>query len=139
MQRSTYGQREMRSVSHFIRSIPEEYLHAPQLIRNASARGFRNTNISRPTMGKAMDKTTMGKDAAFKYRQNLSTLPNATAKAAAVPENYDALQVGTRVEHQLFGKGAIIRFENPNNGKVYVKFDNGEVKTLLLQYASWKS
>ncbi|MFQ5629778.1 MAG: 3'-5' exonuclease, partial [bacterium] len=46
------------------------------------------------------------------------------------------LQVGTRVRHQKFGIGKIVKISGRGeNLKVHVRFDTGELKTLMVQYA----
>lgn len=53
-------------------------------------------------------------------------------------ENSD-LAVGNSVEHTRFGKGKVIHVEGSGNDrKAEIRFDNGEVKKLLLRFAKLK-
>ena len=59
------------------------------------------------------------------------------SKAAGNTNLFDTkLSVGNVVNHQRFGKGEIVKLEgNGADVKAEIKFDNGEVKKLLLRFA----
>ena len=118
LSRYQYGNRDMRQISRFVKSLPKEYIKAPGLDPWANQSSASNTlqNIR---------------------RQNLKRLPNAQGQDMSYTEGIDEYQIqeGTRVLHNMFGKGTIINTSGGQSPKVRIKFDNGEEKTLLLQYA----
>ncbi|GLB49237.1 ATP-dependent helicase [Neptunitalea lumnitzerae] len=66
-----------------------------------------------------------------KLKPNLGTpVGNASAPDTS------ALNVGTKIEHSRFGRGEVIGLEGVGNDKkAEIKFQNGEVKKLLLRFA----
>ncbi|RAV30280.1 ATP-dependent helicase [Sinomicrobium soli] len=65
-----------------------------------------------------------------KIKPELST-PVGNGQAATA-----ALEVGTRVSHTRFGRGVVVKLEGAGNDKkAEIKFDNGQLKKLLLRFA----
>nr|MDE7377312.1 hypothetical protein [Muribaculaceae bacterium] len=55
------------------------------------------------------------------------------------PHNVAEVAEGLRIEHSRFGTGTIIDIDTSQpDAKIRVKFDNVEVKTLLLKFAKFK-
>ena len=66
------------------------------------------------------------------FSKPLNTAPRADFK----PDPISELAPGQRVEHDRFGFGTILHFEDDGpNRKAVVQFDEGGKKTLLLKFA----
>ncbi|WP_461532019.1 ATP-dependent helicase [Sinomicrobium sp.] len=65
-----------------------------------------------------------------KIKPELST-PVGNGQAASAD-----LEVGTKVSHTRFGRGVVVKMEGAGNDKkAEIKFDNGQLKKLLLRFA----
>ena len=68
-----------------------------------------------------------------KLRKLKPELSNPVGNTSALDENLD---VGSLVNHTRFGRGKVLKIEGVGNDrKAEIKFDQGDVKKLLLRFA----
>ncbi len=145
--RYKFGSLTANEPSRFIDEIPQDYLD-----RSFAGGGIKNQSSSGWTSGNAFERMKGGGGGAFARKAEpkpertfVSSLANSNAKpkevahvpsANFVPSDISGLQVGSRVEHQKFGFGEVIKLEGSSHNPVAtIKFDvNGE-KKIMLNYA----
>lgn len=131
--------------SRFIEEIEDHYLDYLTPITEHQYKPLINADIfddidhsklrlRKPTAGSPPKGPT---EAQLKKLRRLKPLKSSYDK------NYDAaennLAIGTRVEHIRFGKGKILKIDGQGaDTKAEIKFDNGELKSLLLRFAKLK-
>ncbi len=139
------GSTDIASPSRFLRDIDTDYLNTASVASLDSDRidpveRFRSSFHSAPSRGIRGDS-----------RYGFSTRPQtagtgwggagSTAQAPMHPDIHTASDVaeGMRIEHDRFGKGTILSVDTSQpDARIRVKFDNVEVKTLLLKFARFK-
>ncbi len=139
--RYKFGQLVQNDASRFIAEIPEEHLD-----RAFAGGGVKNQSAS-SNLGSAFQRMQRGfgsnnpEPAEKTFVSSLAT--NARAKEVThvpspnfVASDISKLEVGTRVEHQKFGFGEVLKLEgSAHNPVATIKFDlNGE-KKIMLNYA----
>ena len=69
--------------------------------------------------------------------EQLKNLKKLTTTSTTKTNLFDSkLAVGNRVNHQRFGKGEVVKMEGKGADiKAEIKFENGDVKKLLLRFA----
>lgn len=139
--RYKFGSLTQNEPSRFIDEIPVDFID-----RSFAGGGVKNQTSSGFGLGNAFERMRGGfrTEEAPKEKNFVSTLLNNTKpkEVAHVPSsNFIAsdisqLQVGSRVEHQKFGFGEVIKLEGSSHNPVAtIKFDvNGE-KKIMLNYA----
>ncbi len=138
--RYKFGQLVQNEPSRFISEIPEDSLD-----HSFAGGGIKNQSSS-SNWGNAFERMNRGFGGAEKKpeRTFVSTLAtNAKPKEVAhqpsanfVPSDISKLEVGSRVEHQKFGFGEVIKLEGSNHNPVAtIKFDQNGEKKIMLNYA----
>ncbi|MBO4571617.1 MAG: UvrD-helicase domain-containing protein [Bacteroidales bacterium] len=137
--RKKWGRDESNPVSRFVREIDPRYLDKP--IDDESPVGGRSSAYSERDF--RTDRNTGGyferakaavrpQPAKPTFSKPLNNAPRADFK----PDPISELEAGQRVEHDRFGFGTILHFEDDGpNKKAVVQFDEGGKKTLLLKFA----
>ena len=139
--RYKFGQLVQNEASRFISEIPEDSLDrtfAGGGLKNQSAqsswgnafermnRGFGGSGSSQP------EKTFVSTLAANAKPKEVAHTPSANF----VPSDISQLQVGSRVEHQKFGFGEVLKLEGSGHNPVAtIKFDQNGEKKIMLNYA----
>lgn len=118
--------------SRFIEEIDPQYLSMDKRsIVNPSPK--LNTQGSFTSRNPQRTGNTLGKTIA---KQNKPKVLRPPAITNFVPENMDDIAVGMNVEHQRFGKGKVIRFEDEiKKEKATIDFEDFGQKTLVLKFA----
>jgi DNA helicase-2/ATP-dependent DNA helicase PcrA len=127
LNRYKWGNLERCSPSRFIREIDQQFLYYPQ----TGGKPFQsNSQQSKPTALREEPKPYV-KDDRFKkiVKTNNTDLPFVGSDSSLFLE-------GDIVEHERFGKGAVISIEGmPPNTTATVEFENSGSKKLLLRFA----
>lgn len=150
--RYKFGSLTANEPSRFIDEIPQDYLDrsfAGGGTRNQSSSGWAGGNAFERMRGAGGNSTgnsfARKAEAAKPEKTFVSTLATGNAKPKEVPHTPSSnfvpsdiaeLQMGSRVEHQKFGFGEVIKLEGSSHNPVAtIKFDvNGE-KKIMLNYA----
>jgi DNA helicase II / ATP-dependent DNA helicase PcrA len=141
--RYKFGALTANEPSRFIDEIPQQHLDrsfAGGGVKNQSSGGWGNSNAFERMKGGSGRKEEAKPERTF-----VSSLASSNAKpkevthvpsANFVPSDVSQLQLGSRVEHQKFGFGEVIKLEGSSHNPVAtIKFDvNGE-KKIMLNYA----
>ena len=139
--RYKFGSLMQSDASRFIDEIPVEYID-----KSFAGGGVKNQTPSN-LCGSAFERMNrgFGGDTEKKEKSFVSTLLSGTSKpkeTAHVPSsNFAAsdiskLEVGTRVEHQKFGFGEVVKLEGSDHNPVAtIKFDRNGEKKIMLNYA----
>jgi DNA helicase II / ATP-dependent DNA helicase PcrA len=139
--RYKFGSLNQNDPSRFLDEIPPEFIDksfAGGGIKNQSSPGLTGSAFQR--MQRGFGNTQPQQEKSF-----VSTLASGNAKPKEVthvpsadfaPSDMRGLEVGTRVEHQKFGFGEVLKLEgSAHNPVATIKFDvNGE-KKIMLNYA----
>lgn len=118
--RFRFGNMQYNEPSRFISEISQSLIESPavQKIEKRSLNKSEGYKLANHTIKRKLVKA--------------ANTPSNTIK----PEEINALQVGTNVQHERFGKGEIVRLEGEMpNKKATVKFQNIGEKQLLLKFA----
>jgi DNA helicase-2/ATP-dependent DNA helicase PcrA len=148
--RYKFGSLTANEPSRFIDEIPQDYLDrsfAGGGTRNQSSSGWANSNAFERMKGagNSSGNSFARKPEPKPERTFVSSLATGNAKpkevahtpsANFVPSDIAELQIGSRVEHQKFGFGEVVKLEGSSHNPVAtIKFDvNGE-KKIMLNYA----
>lgn len=145
--RYKFGNMEFCTPSSFLREIDQKYLQTedtihtferPEANRNPRPQFFQELkkpspqreNTPAPPSPPTRPMTGM-------KRIVRSSAPSANSESLSTSQG--TLACGTRIEHERFGCGEIIRIEgNDANSKISVRFDSGETKNLLIKFAKFK-
>jgi DNA helicase-2/ATP-dependent DNA helicase PcrA len=137
--RYKFGQLVQNEASRFISEIPEDYLD-----RSFAGGGVKNQGSS-SNYGSAFQRMQRGfgnpEPAEKTFVSSLAT--NARPKEVAhvpspnfVASDISKLEVGSRVEHQKFGFGEVLKLEgSAHNPVATIKFDQNGEKKIMLNYA----
>ncbi|HEY1113634.1 MAG TPA: UvrD-helicase domain-containing protein [Chitinophagaceae bacterium] len=137
--RYKFGQLVQNEASRFLDEVPPEFLdksYAGGGVKNQSSgfgqgsafermqRGFGNTQPKERNVVTTLLNTNKPKEVAHVPSSNF------------VPSDITKLEVGTRVEHQKFGFGEVLKLEGSNHNPVAtIKFDANGEKKIMLNYA----
>ena len=134
-----WGKTESHKVSRFVREIDRRFLAGvPDAEPAADSWG------QRPFQSRSFDRSSASRPAvSSRTAPQPVCRPTFSAPASARPASagFQAdpiadLRQGQRVEHDRFGFGEILRFEESGpQMKAIVRFDEGGEKTLLLKFA----
>src|SRR6476646_4184659 len=138
--RYKFGQLVQNDASRFISEIPEEHLD-----RAFAGGGVKNQSAS-SNYGNAFQRMQRGFGSNTEPAENTfvsSLATNAKPKEVAhvpsanfVASDVSKLEVGTRVEHQKFGFGEVLKLEgSAHNPVATIKFDQNGEKKIMLNYA----
>jgi DNA helicase-2/ATP-dependent DNA helicase PcrA len=138
--RYKFGQLIQNEPSRFISEIPEDYID-----RSFAGGGAKNQSGSGWGLGSAFERMQRGfNQSAAQERSIVSTLVNQSKPREVshvpspgfTPSDMSKLEVGSRVEHQKFGFGEVLKLEGSNHNPVAtIRFElNGE-KKIMLNYA----
>ncbi len=109
--RELYGRRDDTRPSRFLREVEQD------LLRRIAPEAEARTVLRAPSREPYVDYTDS----------------QVTDEEAAASE----LGIGVRVQHQTFGRGVVRRREGRGDGaKVWVNFDRGGIKLLVLKFAN---
>ena len=137
--RYKFGQLVQNDVSRFISEIPEDFMDrsfAGGGVKNQSSKGF--------SMGSAFERMQRGSGGGATEKTYVATIAtNAKPKEVAhvpsdnfVPSDFSKLVEGSRVEHQKFGFGEVLKLEGSSHNPVAtIKFDENGEKKIMLNYA----
>ena len=134
LNRYKWGNLERSNPSRFLKEVDPRFLHYPQ----TGGKPFAKKTIP--------DNRTNFREEPLPYRfesklssENKLKKVISTEKAAATPfvySNSGILAEGDTVQHERFGKGAIISIEGqPPNTTATVEFEGSGMKKLLLRFA----
>lgn len=132
--------------SRFIEEIDEKFLEylTPPLDSSYRYKPMIDADIfgdvdksklrqNKPVSGTPPDKKGPSENQLRKLRKVKPDLGSPVGNGDAVSSD---LEVGSRVSHSRFGNGQVIKLEGVGNDrKAEIKFDNGELKKLLLRFA----
>ncbi|WP_224482729.1 ATP-dependent helicase [Robertkochia aurantiaca] len=132
--------------SRFIEEIEEKYLEhlTPPVDSSYRYKPLMNTDIfgdvdksklrqTKPVSGTPPQKPKPSEEKLRKLRKVKPDLGNPKPSNNKIPEN---LVEGARIEHTRFGRGEVLKLEGVGNDKkAEIRFDNGDVKKLLLRFA----
>jgi DNA helicase-2/ATP-dependent DNA helicase PcrA len=137
--RYKFGQLVQNDASRFIAEIPEDYLD-----RSFAGGGAKNQSSS-SNYGNAFQRMQRGfgnpEPAEKTFVSSLATNQRAKEVAHVPSANFVAsdiskLEVGTRVEHQKFGFGEVLKLEgSAHNPVATIKFEQNGEKKIMLNYA----
>lgn len=139
--RYKFGSLMQSDASRFVDEIPVEYID-----KSFAGGGVKNQTPSN-LWGSAFERMNrgFGSDTEKKEKSFVSTLLSGNSKPKEVahvpspdfaPSDISKLEIGTRVEHQKFGFGEVIRLEGSNHNPVAtIKFDANGEKKIMLNYA----
>ena len=164
--RFRYGQLQFGTRSRFLNEIDPSYLTGGQGSRQASGQvGYRPSSgqgygpsgrqgygpsRQTPTQKPMSSSTTPTSTSApsltaastprrwvsLGERSAVSSRPSSSSSSSSSSSN---LQPGSRIEHERFGQGSVVRIEGDGeNAKAVIRFDNVGEKTLLLKFARIK-
>jgi len=139
--RLRYGKMEFSTQSRFISDIDPRYL-----TRQASGRASHKASVYDDVELPWMRTSQRSFEPPTSAIRNFKPVSKALASPTHQPINPSTersgfnqstdLQVGTRVEHQRFGKGTVEHVDGKDeNMKATIKFDNAGTKQLLLKFA----
>jgi DNA helicase-2/ATP-dependent DNA helicase PcrA len=139
--RYKFGQLVQNDASRFISEIPEEHLDrafAGGGVKNQSAssnygNAFQRMQRGFGSNGEApAEKTFVSSLATNAKPREVAHVPSANFVASDISK----LEVGTRVEHQKFGFGEVLKLEgSAHNPVATIKFDQNGEKKIMLNYA----
>jgi len=138
--RYKFGQLVQNEASRFISEIPEDFVDrtfAGGGIKNQSAQSNWGNAFERMNRGfgggsSQPEKTFVSTLAANAKPKEVAHTPSANF----VPSDITKLEVGTRVEHQKFGFGEVLKLEGSGHNPVAtIKFDQNGEKKIMLNYA----
>ncbi len=156
--RFRYGQLQFGNRSRFLSEIDPAFLKGQQAGkptgqqmgwgRNRDA-AFRVTTIGGQTERPTTPRPTTPRPTPTPRRwislgerdaqSSSQKINRSIGQQAGTPNATSSLQPGTRVEHDRFGQGEVVRVEGSNeNAKAVIRFDNVGEKTLLLKFARLK-
>lgn len=137
------GQTIFTKASPFLRDIDTRYLRLSSPMDIADYRGAKHS--SRATGDHTFTPRTHASNPASviapKTSASLqSTFNKQSGASIGSLHSADSLKVGTHIIHGTFGPGIIMEIDNQNamGERIRVKFDNGEIKALLLKYARFE-
>jgi DNA helicase-2/ATP-dependent DNA helicase PcrA len=164
--RFRYGQLQFGTRSRFLNEIDPSYLTGGQGSRQASGQvGYRPSSgqgygpsgrqgygpsRQTPTQKPMSSSTTPTSTSApsltaastprrwvsLGERSAVSSRPSSSSSSSSSSSN---LQPGSRIEHERFGQGSVVKIEGDGeNAKAVIRFDNVGEKTLLLKFARIK-
>ncbi len=136
--RYRFGQLVQSDASRFISEISEQYIDksfAGGGVKNQSA-GFGSNAFERMkgSFGRAepQEKTFVSTLAANPKQKEVNHTPSANFIAGDITK----LETGSKVEHQKFGFGEVIKLEGSGHNPVAtIKFDQNGEKKIMLNYA----
>lgn len=138
--RYKFGQLVQNDASRFIAEIPEEHLDrsfAGGGAKNQSTSSNYGNAFQRMQRGfgsntEPVEKTFVSSLAANAKPKEVAHVPSPNFVASDVSK----LEVGTRVEHQKFGFGEVLKLEgSAHNPVATIKFDQNGEKKIMLNYA----
>ncbi len=155
--RMKWGKQDSNPASRFLKEIDSRYLDAqidgndapafghgtsgrsssdfPTTYEQSGRPNYIRGNRPQQRPGTATRQATSAPAPAFSkpsFSQSVRSTPNPDFK----PDPISDLKPGQRVEHDRFGFGIILSFEDEGaNMKAIVQFDDGSRKTLLLKFA----
>ena len=141
--RYQYGNMLFNEPSRFLREIDQKWIDVNGVFAPGAKTveepvsfdgGFQRSSHGFSTTRPPVAKTQPSGFARFHKVE--THLGNGNASTEVSGGKKSGLAVGTRIEHQRFGLGKIVKVEGSGeNEKATVEFDNVGVKTLLLKFA----
>lgn len=130
------GQMTYAKHSRFISDIDSHFLHLPVDFssKNTSHFDFSQQKESFFSSNKPLTQTVIPKPTYNKNLTKLSAISNKTSSQPVLSE----VTIGSRIEHERFGKGVIIAITgDAADTRITVKFDNAGERVLLLKFAKF--
>lgn len=138
--RNRYGKLEFSNPSRFLSEIDGRYLQLDHTISLG-----RSVDKSAREMGHKIAERISSKQqssvqlSSSRTLKPISSLSGANSINNSVAQSLGELQIGTKVEHERFGRGVVEKLEGiDDNAKATIVFENAGTKQLLLRFARFK-
>lgn len=137
------GQETVCKPSRFIGEIDQAYLKGAEQIRTSFTNPVQNYRRSYQENrgGTAGNRTSAFEHWQKSFNETSKRVSEGQSTSGNSMRTYSLseIRIGHRIQHPRHGEGTVIRKEDfDNNDRIIVKFDSGEVKTVILKFARFK-
>lgn len=139
------GQQIQCKPSRFLGEIDQSFLKGAEYLPTRFTNPVRNYRNS--LQGGNNNTSWNGSSSAFNRWQSSFHVPEKKTSQVSQPTvntvmrtyTLNEIKIGQRIRHPRHGEGTVLRKEDfDNNEKIIVKFENGDVKTVILKFARFK-